>query len=591
MFDFWRDAVDMAGGSDPDIIVEVVEKLAGDIMGPQCIEQVLCNDYPGPAAPNSCQDDYMMDSICFIWFMAHREIVSNFSIEKNVGILYSYLHRSEAANFFAAIAGQLSDEVNTSNRRSKLWATKILGRRFSFSHALARVLECLRHTLRHSRTTGSPKSFETVIERLSILAIPIPVHDKFYRSINDSLGEILCIQWHAKSIELQSVKAVKPESTKYAPPTSPDDIDYPGHLSPLGARHDNDFTVIHQIKPFPTAGEIMSERPDYLPYKAKSEPHFLTALDRLMDTQFRLIRNDYIGEVKEAINKAFNILSLAKKGREEDFYIELKPCGFFYREVSVVSAEFDIHGLQMRLSLGKLSPGWKAESKQLETGSLACLLSFDNGLRQATSVTISRGASDKYQQGGKYCEVFIQVIDPEDYSGLSFLFQQVSGPSKPRTLALVGFPGIFPSRFLPLLRNLQELSYRGTHPLSRWIVPGPGSILAPDSDDTHGDTVCSADAPSEKESYWDLKPILKSPTEDAPLSNITSLRTREEIEKLEQVTILDLEQCRALVAGLSPGMTLIQGPPATGKGFVGLQLVRVLVQNKPQRPVGPIICL
>lgn len=599
MIDFWKDAVDMVDGSDPDVIVEVMEKLAEDTMGRTLIEQVLRSDYAGEV---SSTGDLLMASMCFIWFMTHRETISNFSIEKNVNSLYAYFYGTggkQTASFFADITLQLSNEIAAENRKSKLWVSKILGRRFSFSHALARVVEFLRHTLRRNRVAELCEPLKEVIGRLSTLSTPIPSHDKFYPSITDSLQEITCIQWQTTGTigSLNAGVASPVVGTVLQTSLDGAEVDYPGCLSRFGTRHDNDFAKIHRIKLLPTINEIMSKRQDYLPSRAHSAPHFLTGLDRLLDTHFRLLRYDYIQEVKNAVRGVFEVLSMSPaRGKRERAIHKLEASSdnrwFLYSEVSVESAEFDIQGLQLQLSFCKPSPAmyenWD-ESKRLKTGTLACLISCDDGLSRVTFVTISdKRGQGGYQVWGKYRGVVAQVVESADHYGLKFLFQQVSDRQKPRSQFLLEFGGVIPSHFLPILRNIQELSFRGTHPIGRWVLP---SNPPPVSGTTSGGHESLVGSRKEKEFRWDLKPILRNPGSTLALGRVPTLSASEEVEALEQATVLNLEQCKGLVAGLSQGMSLIEGAPSTGKGFVGLQLVRVLIQNKPQKPIGPIICL
>ena len=54
---------------------------------------------------------------------------------------------------------------------------------------------------------------------------------------------------------------------------------------------------------------------------------------------------------------------------------------------------------------------------------------------------------------------------------------------------------------------------------------------------------------------------------------------------------LDYGQARAVVFSLSRSLALIQGPPGTGKSYTGVQLIKILLDNKKQGDLGPIICV
>jgi hypothetical protein len=76
--------------------------------------------------------------------------------------------------------------------------------------------------------------------------------------------------------------------------------DLPGALSKLGPRHDNDHANIFDIKILPTTEEIQSPRLEYLP---SSDPtkHHIPGLVGLLDRQFRLLREDIVDQLWDAM--------------------------------------------------------------------------------------------------------------------------------------------------------------------------------------------------------------------------------------------------------------------------------------------------
>lgn len=140
-----------------------------------------------------------------------------------------------------------------------------------------------------------------------------------------------------------------------------------------------------------------------------------------------------------------------------------------------------------------------------------------------------------------------------------------------------------------MLRNLQDLSLRGTLPLSQWIAPNPEGIF-PGSATNSTDNLPPAYSRS-SEFRWDLKPILKNSSDSLFLSSTTQPDNKQILDTLEAMTTLDYGQCKALITGLTKEMSLIQGPPGTGKSYVGGKLVQVLLHNKPRTKIGPIICV
>ena len=76
--------------------------------------------------------------------------------------------------------------------------------------------------------------------------------------------------------------------------------DAPGDLSKAGRRHDNDHADICDISILPTAMEIQSHRSEYLP-AAIFSTHKNSRIEGLLDRQFRLLREDSLGFVRDEI--------------------------------------------------------------------------------------------------------------------------------------------------------------------------------------------------------------------------------------------------------------------------------------------------
>jgi hypothetical protein len=76
-------------------------------------------------------------------------------------------------------------------------------------------------------------------------------------------------------------------------------VDQPGDLSHQGPRHNNDFEDIDDIQILPTIGEILGDRAEYLPRSDPSTWH-LEGTAGLLDRQFRLVREDTVGLLRDA---------------------------------------------------------------------------------------------------------------------------------------------------------------------------------------------------------------------------------------------------------------------------------------------------
>lgn len=69
---------------------------------------------------------------------------------------------------------------------------------------------------------------------------------------------------------------------------------------PPGGRHCNDFEDICEIAIMPTYEEIVCSDAEYLPHKNPDKNH-LQGLDGLIDRQFRLLKEDTVGPLRDSI--------------------------------------------------------------------------------------------------------------------------------------------------------------------------------------------------------------------------------------------------------------------------------------------------
>ena len=158
--------------------------------------------------------------------------------------------------------------------------------------------------------------------------------------------------------------------------------DLPGDLSEEGPRHDNDHADIIDIKILPTAEEIQSSRQEYLPSNDPSEGH-LPGLEGLLDRQFRLLREDSIGPLRDAVRIEIEKFSNTPTPLRKDQ--AARTIG--HANVKLVRWEVDRRrGLQVIVEFdqpsavkAKQTPKQRQEvwdeSKQMQIDSLVCLVS------------------------------------------------------------------------------------------------------------------------------------------------------------------------------------------------------------------------
>lgn len=143
---------------------------------------------------------------------------------------------------------------------------------------------------------------------------------------------------------------------------------------------------------------------------------------------------------------------------------------------------------------------------------------------------------------------------------------------------LVEFHGLIPATFTPVLSNLQAMLRSGDLSFRRWIVPTEetGQIAA---------TIPLPMYARRPGFDFNLNPIVRG----GVLSG--AIPRKEALQMLEKGTTLDYAQCEALYAALTREYALIHGPPGTGKSYVGVQIVRVLLKNRLKAALGPILIM
>ncbi|OQO13288.1 hypothetical protein B0A48_01516 [Cryoendolithus antarcticus] len=379
-------------------------------------------------------------------------------------------------------------------------------------------------------------------------------------------------------------------------------VHQPGDLSTLGQRHDNDSEDIDDIQILPTMDEISSDRSEYLPQDDPASWHKL-GVDGLLDRHFRLLREDTVGQLRDAAK--FELQRLQNPHTRQS-----KPRNgartHSYHNVRLAMVEFDSHkGLlcvlafeqphEVRNKSMKQRQDWWNECKRLENETLLGLLGSDGLVIFVTVVAaVAQRSGGKDQPEAqrpleerytKWCEqeahVIVQLVNQDESNIESMLigFGQhsgsQSGESSEHRFSLIEFPGIILPAFQPTLQGLQRMSRSGFLPFSNLLAPGA---------DTSGHE-------NEPPAYarrigfrYDLS-VLSENDQSIELDPHEPISAAE----LCQQTRLDHGQAQALITSLTCGLALIQGPPRTGKSYTGVALTKVLLANREAAKLGPIV--
>lgn len=377
-------------------------------------------------------------------------------------------------------------------------------------------------------------------------------------------------------------------------------VDLPGELSESGPRHDNDFSDIEDIQILPTMEEILSERAEYLPQNDPSTWH-LQGVAGLLDRQFRLLREDTVGQLRDAAK--------VELARIQDQHGQSKPARhagprtYSYHNVRVIGIEFDEHkGLlcvlrfaQPRDVSGKTATKrkeWWADSNRLGPDALIMLLGSDQIAIFLTVVTPmpSHGSMADHSGAASALEkrfprhgdeenahVIVQLVDRTE-SDTNALLCHFGMSTEYLSFSLLEFPGVLLPAFYPTLAALQKMDGSSDLPFAEQLAPDQ-------SQDVRQRRDINPPAYAKRHGFrYDLSTL--STTHEPIELDISSPL---DANTLSAQTTLDKAQADALITSLCRSVALIQGPPGTGKSYTGVSLLEVLLANKKAAKLGPIV--
>lgn len=385
-------------------------------------------------------------------------------------------------------------------------------------------------------------------------------------------------------------------------------LDLPGTLSELGPRHDNDHANILDIKILPTTDEIQSSRLEYLPSSDPTKQH-LPGLAGLLDRQFRLLREDTVGQFRDAVQTEWKRLTSPANAQSPPKRQNNGVRNIIYHNVALLRLGFDRkRGLQIVAefdqppSLAKKGPKereeWWRNTKQLQIDAFVCLVSSTgraiffsvcdpaptpppkNKMGEEREDRLARywRASDERPNLFKHADRATLMLSlVEEHSEDITWINGHLGKGRRLQQSLVEFPGILLPSFQPTLQAIQQMSRSLDLPFSQFI--------APDGQDA-GDVEILAPAYSRKPGFaFNLETLTGGEqlrlTPGQPFDD-TILRERSTLDDAQRIsTINALRSCIAL----------IQGPPGTGKSYTGVAIIKALLKNRNAAQLGPIICV
>ncbi|KAL9076756.1 MAG: hypothetical protein Q9161_000741 [Pseudevernia consocians] len=525
----------------------------------------------------------------FLLVITHHALLGCLSVDTAVGGLYNFIsgtNGSRAIPFFQLLSSILEQSINSAapGPEPNLETTLI-----AMLRALQELLRREKRAAFHGDLPGLINSIEDLVG-----AAGIDTYSIAFQVLRNSIGELRGIIGRATGLLQQEREPqVDGVSTNVVTSTYPRDIVVPQD------RHDNDKADIAKIKILPTEDEIRSDLAEFLPSTDRDQPHFLAdQAERHLDTHFRLLRHDILGEMSEAIGGMMVALEADPKSFENPklnlgntrAYVNLQA------HISYVSFERR-RGLEVQISflqpfsLRKKSSSerrrWWEETKRLEEGILLVFLFVKEAKSSLLFFTVSQKCTDANKNFGLSSNTHLATITAKlatrNQSDLETLIRLSSSNTRG---ILAEIPGALPATFVPILESIQNMQRLSRLPFRQWILPD--RVATYDNGSKAFDVPPALYTRSPGFSF-SLKPILKDAGDDFSIDPRSPPDDADTIDELEKRTALDRGQCQALVAALTREFVFIQGPPGTGKSYLGVQLMRVLLACKMRAGLGPVL--
>ncbi|GAA5948709.1 hypothetical protein JCM3765_004981 [Sporobolomyces pararoseus] len=383
----------------------------------------------------------------------------------------------------------------------------------------------------------------------------------------------------------------------------------PGALRTGGARHDNDKSSIKDIQILPTHEELLSPHPAFVPANLPDGPHHLPpgSMDRQLDTIFRLLREDFVGPLRAAVSSIFHDLEDLQDPRNALGNLLRREGGRYRAHSSIHADSSDLniyagvefagvslsehHELQLTLELDFPAHfGRSHVVRHLAYGNLVGLICRRIGSRgggegfnpQDVRIFLGLVTSEASGPRGQRKQVGITFFEGELYLEALRQFEaQKKGRTDHGEMICFEVPGFLLGTLQPFLKALQSIE-PATIPFAKYL-----SALPPPAD-----SPITIDAPLFARTpgfTYDLSGSLKE--NSPPGTLLLNIQDQDSVEAARQIMTesskLDPSQVDAMIDSLSREVALVRGPPGTGKSFLGVELIRALLDAK----VGRILIL
>jgi hypothetical protein len=309
--------------------------------------------------------------------------------------------------------------------------------------------------------------------------------------------------------------------------------DPPGELSKYGKRHNNDFAEISKISIIPTKEEILCERPPFLPSTLRYSLHFLPdGPAKLLDTQFRLLREDLLNSIRGGLSNFLTALLQEHTSSDSDIKLskELRKIQdgggrFSYNDGTNENGDLQVYtnvqfsditydrrkGYACTISFTPPKIGargvrgrreyWE-KSKRLLNGSLVTVILPNPNSRRQNANNSSISNSDLFllyfgiiilrdewalSRNEDYAEIVINFIDSSIYP---IALNEISNFNKTKKTSsknrfMVESTGVYLESYYHILKTLQTTN-PSSLPFEKYLAPNFNDLSVNNIEDTKG---------------------------------------------------------------------------------------------------------
>ncbi len=365
---FFKLGWELISKEDPETGQQIIKKLASE-EGLAMIKALVDENVNGPELEMRLRV-FKDSTLPFLQTISYPDILSSLILEVPLDTIYTFLfspNGRRATNLFKSTASALGAFVRAETTQHEDLT----------SIAVTASLAVLEKILELNQTAQVVPEFTSIVNDL-LSSIP----EELLHAGSRSLARVRQRLGLGAAIPLSKGRPVKQKSPR---PVFEVGQDLPGALSELGPRHDNDHADIFDIKILPTTEEIQSSRLEYLPLSDPTK-HHLPGQAGLLDRQFRLLREDTVGQLRDAVqiecrrlNKHPNAQPPTKRqnnGIRNIIYdnVALLRQEFDRKKGLQVVAEFDQPSALAKKGAKEREEWWK-NSKQLQVDAFVCLVS------------------------------------------------------------------------------------------------------------------------------------------------------------------------------------------------------------------------